>query len=178
MFVRPEPDHKEQRNIRLVVENEQDLYTTFSPTDEFNDSVKGYIRSKMTSRGFNRYTGLTVISRKHIDEKRFRSAVSNWVRDEKRVLSQNRKETVRLLIGLLLFGSVLVVFNITLQEKYEVARYSLVPIMGSLSLSRATGYLIIDLPIISSKIKTLNTVEKGSVITFEYHIEEIQGTGG
>ena len=103
MFVRPEPDHKEQRNIRLVVENEQDLYTTFSPTDEFNDSVKGYIRSKMTSRGFNRYTGLTVVSRKHIDEKRFRSAVSNWVRDEKRVLSQNRKETVRMLIGLLLF---------------------------------------------------------------------------
>jgi hypothetical protein len=40
--------------------------------------------------------------------------------------------------------------------------------MGSLSLSRATGILIIDLPIISSKIKTLNKMEKGSMVTFEY----------
>ena len=169
MLGRTEPDHKEPKNIRIVVEDEEALYTKLSPEDEFNDSVKSYIRAKISGRGFNSYTGLTVISRKPIDEDRFRSAVSNWVRDEEDVFKSDRYEKVCLLIGLLLFGSVLVVFNITLQQKYEVARYSLVPIMGSLSLSRATGYLIIDLPIISSKIKALNRMEKGSVVTFEYH---------
>jgi hypothetical protein len=169
MLGRTEPDHKEPKNIRIVVEDEEALYTKLSPEDEFNDSVKSYIRAKITGRGFNRYTGLTVISRKPIDEDRFRSAVSNWVRDEEDVFKSDRYEKVCLLIGLLLFGSALVVFGIKLQDKYEVARYSLVPIMGSLSLSRATGILVIDLPLLSSKIKLLKRVESGSMITFECH---------
>ena len=169
MFGRTEPGHKEQQNIRLVVDDEQSLYSPFSPEDEFSDSVKGYIRSKMITGGFKRYAGLTVISRKPIDEDRFRLAITNWVRDEKEVFKSDRKETLRLMIAMLIFGSLLVVFNIKLQQKFEVARYSLVPIMGSLSLSRATGILIVDLPILSSKIKALNRMEKGSVVTFEYH---------
>ena len=169
MFGRTEPGHNEQQNIRLVVDDEPSLYSTFSPEDEFSDSVKGYIRSKMITGGFKRYAGLTVISRKPIDEDRFRLAITNWVRDEKEVFKRDKIETLRLLIGMLIFGSVLMVFSIKLQQKYEVARYSLVPIMGSLSLSRATGILIIDLPILSSKIKALNRMEKGSVVTFEYH---------
>jgi hypothetical protein len=95
--------------------------------------------------------------------------VSNWVRDEEDVFKSDRYEKDCLLIGLLLFGSALVVFGIKLQEKIEVARYSLVPIMGSLSLSRATGILVIDLPLLSSKIKLLKRVESGSMITFECH---------
>ena len=168
MFGRTEPDHNEQQYIRLVVDDEPSLYSTFSPEDEFSDSVKGYIRSKMTVGGFKRYAGLKVISREPIDEDRFRLAITNWVREEKELFKSDRRETLRLMIGMLVFGSLLVVFNIKLQQKYEVARYSLVPIMGSLSLSRATGILIIDLPIISSKIKALNRMEKGSMVTFEY----------
>ena len=176
MFGRTESDQKEKKNVQLVVEDEQALYTTFSPEDEFTDSVKSYIRSKITGRDFNGYAGLTVISRKAINENRFRLAMKNWVRDENDKFKRDRKDTIRMLIGLLLFGSALVLFNISLQQKYEVARYSLVPIMGSLSLSRATGLLIIDLPILSSKIKLLNAIEKGSMVTFEQRPERKERT--
>ena len=176
MFERPESDHKEKKNISIVVENEQELYTSLSPEDEFNDSVKSYIRSKITGGGMKRYVGMTVISRTPIDEDRFRSAVANWARDEKEALGSDRKEKLRLLIGLLVFGSILVVFSIKLQQEYEVARYSLVPIMGSLSLSRATGILIIDLPILSSQIKAFNRVERGSEVTFEYRSDAKEAT--
>lgn len=176
MFERTESDHKEKKNISIVVENEQELYTLLSPEDEFNDSVKSYIRSKITGGGMKRYVGLTVISRTPIDEDRFRSAVAHWARDEKEALGSDRKEKLRLLIGLLVFGSILVVFSIKLQQKYEVARYSLVPIMGSLSLSRATGILIIDLPILSSQIKAFNRVERGSEVTFEYRSDAKETT--
>jgi hypothetical protein len=74
-----------------------------------------------------------------------------------------------MLIGLLLFGSVLIVFSIKLQQKYELAKYSLVPIMASLGLSRAAGILVIDLPILSAKLKLLKKVESESMVTFEYH---------
>ena len=176
MLGRTEPDHKEPKNIRIVVEDEEALYTKLSPEDEFNDSIKSYIRAKITGRGFNRYTGLTVISRKPIDEDRFRAAVSNWVRDENEAFKRDRKDTVLLLIGLLIFGSALMVFGIKLQQQYEVVKYSLVPIMGSLSLSRATGLLIIDLPIISSKINALNRMERGSMVSFEYRTDAKEGT--
>ena len=168
MFGRTEPD---QKNVKLVVKDEQELYTSFSPEEEFTDSVKKYIQSKITGRGFNGFVGLTVISGKPINEDRFKLAVKNWVRDENEKFRRDRKDTIRLMIGLLLFGSALVIFNIKLQDKYELARYSLVPIMGSLSMSRATGLLIIDLPILTSKIKVLNRIEEGSVVTFEYRPE-------
>ena len=176
MFGRTEPDHGQQKIIRIVVDDEEALYTPFSPVDEFNDSVKSYIRSKMTVGNLKQFAGLKVISRKPIDEDRFRSAVSNWVRDENEAFRRDRKDTVRLLIGLLIFGSALMVFGIKLQQQYEVVKYSLVPIMGSLSLSRATGLLIIDLPILSSKINALNRMERGSMVSFEYHTDVKEGT--
>ena len=176
MFGRTEPDHGQQKIIRIVVDDEEALYTPFSPVDEFNDSVKSYIRSKMTVGNLKQFAGLMVISRKPINEDRFRSAVSNWVRDENEAFKRDRKDTVRLLIGLLIFGSALMVFGIKLQQQYEVVKYSLVPIMGSLSLSRATGLLIIDLPIISSKINALNRMERGSMVSFEYRPGAKEGT--
>ena len=72
MFGRTEPD---QKNVQLVVKDEQELYTSFSPEDEFTDSVKKYIQSKITGRGFNGFVGLTVISGKPINEERFKLAV-------------------------------------------------------------------------------------------------------
>ena len=176
MLGRTEPAHNETKNIRLVVDDEQSLYTPLSPEDEFNDAVKSYIRAKITAGGLKRYTGITVVSRKPIDEDKFRTAISNWVRDEKEGFKREGIETVRLLIGMLIFGSVLVVSNIKLQQKFEVARYSLVPIMGSLSLSRAVGILIVDMPVFLSKIQALNRIEKGSVVAFEYHPDAEEAT--
>lgn len=176
MFGRTEPDHGQQKIIRIVADDEEALYTPFSPVDEFNDSVKSYIRSKMTVGNLKRFAGLTVICREPINEDRFRAAVTNWVRDENEAFGRDRKDIFRLLIGLLIFGSALMVFGIKLQQQYEVVKYSLVPIMGSLSLSRATGLLIIDLPIISSKINALNRMERGSMVSFEYRTEAKEGT--
>ncbi len=43
-------NHAEQQNIRLVVDDEQALYTSFSPEDEFDEPVKTYIRSKAAGK--------------------------------------------------------------------------------------------------------------------------------
>ena len=76
-------NHAEQQNIRLVVDDEQALYTSFSPEDEFDESVKSYIRSKAASKDQTKSISLTVISKEPMDEERFRAAVSNWIRDER-----------------------------------------------------------------------------------------------
>lgn len=160
--------HTEQMNIRLVVDDEQELYTSFSPEDELDGSVKAYLRSKIAANKYNSNLRLTVIPRKPMDEEKFRRAVSYWIKDEKESFSIEEKSTVRMLIGLLIFGSIMILACLSLQKTIDVLQYSLMPILGSLSLSRAASILIIDMPTIRAKRWILGSMEKHNVITFEY----------
>ncbi len=161
-------NHMEPKNIRLVVNDEQALYSNFSAEDEFSESVKSYIRSKAASKGTRQSISLTVIAREPIDEKKFRLSVANWISEERAVFSKNEKDTSLMMIGKLVFGSIMIVLSLNLQKQYEVLQYSLLPIMGSLALSSATKTLILELPINMAKKKLLRELESESVITFEY----------
>ncbi len=168
MLWRKEMNHMEPKNIRLVVDDEQALYSSFSAEDEFSESVKSYIRSKAASKDIRQSISLTVIARKPIDEGRFRSSVANWISGEKAFFSKNEKDTSRMLIGELVFGSIMIILSLTLQKQFEVLQYSLLPIMGSLALSSAAKTLIMELPMNLAKKRMLKELESESVITFEY----------
>lgn len=165
-------DRIKHNNIRLVVNEEHSLYMPYAPDAEFNYPVKEYIRSKSTIEDPGQSIDLTVISRETLDEERFRTAVSNWIREEKALFRVKEKETIRTLVGLLVFGSIFIMFSIALQKRFEVLKYSLLPVLGSLALSKATGILIIDMPTIRAQRKMISDLEKKSVITFEYVHEE------
>ena len=107
-------------------------------------------------------------ARKTIDEERFRSAVSNWIRDEKESFNKREKETRISLIGGLVFGSLLLILSIVMEQRVEVLKYSLLPIMGSLALSKAASVLVVDVPTIRVERWFFTEIEKNSVITFEY----------
>ena len=159
-----------QNIIRLAVENEQDLYTPFNPEAEFDQAVQKYLRSKIAKiygLDFRQGIILTVISREPINEEKFRAASANWISDEKAAFRINEKETRRLLIALLAAGSVLLVLSMALVKRIDVLQYSLLPIMGSLALSKAAGMLLIDIPISNAKKQILNQMEKNNVIIFE-----------
>lgn len=158
----------EQINIRLVVDDEQKLYTPFSPENEFSEAVKQYIRSKIATKDTRHSISLTVMSRNPLDEERFRSAVSNWVRDEKAIFRKTRKELIRMLIERLALGSVLILLSMALQKQFEVLKYSLIPVMSSLALSKAASILILELPTNAKYKKLLKDMEKNSATTFEY----------
>ena len=164
--------HTEQEIIQLVVSEEQILYTPFSPEAELNSLVKDYIKSKAIVEDARESFGLNVISQETLDEERFRTAVSNWIKEEKAFFRIKEKETLRTFVGLLVFGSIFIILSLALQKKFEVLKYSLLPILGSLALSKATGILIIDIPTIKAQRRMINEMEKKSVITFEYVHEE------
>ncbi|MBQ3372182.1 MAG: hypothetical protein IJG40_03485 [Oscillospiraceae bacterium] len=111
---------------------------------------------------------MTVISREPIDEEKFWSAMSNWGREEQSLLRMEYKDTIRMLIGTLVFGSVLFLLNLSLQERFEVLQYSLIPIIAALALGRAAGILAIELPTYGVKKRLINEMSKNSLITFEY----------
>lgn len=158
----------ENRDIKIVVTDEKDLYSKFSPENEFNDSVKSYIRSKITDESNTKGISLTVISPKPVDEEKFREAAANWVSGEKAKFRAKEKNTYFTLIGLLIFGSIMLVLCLSLQKNIYELQYSLMPIMGSLALSKATGILVIDIPVIHAQRWILNEMNKYNVIKFEY----------
>ena len=161
-------DNTERKNIRLVVEDEKHLYSAFSPEAEFSEPVKAYIRSKLSGEGHQRNVDITVMAREQLDEERFRTAVSNWIKAEWAVFRKKEKETVIKLVGSLVFGSILIILSIAGQKQYEVMRYSLLPIMGSLALGTAARILIMEMPAIRIERWFFKEVAENSVITFEY----------
>ena len=162
----------EPKDVRLVVGDESDLYNPFNPETEFSAHVKEYIQSKAAGVDPGQSINLHVISSEKLDEDKFRTAVSNWIEEEKALFKKKERETKRMLVGLLILGSVFIVLSIALQKQFEVLKYSLLPIMGSLALSKATGTLIIDMPTVRAQRMMISEMEKHNVITFEYVHED------
>lgn len=161
-------DNTKNNSIKLIVNNEEDLYNHFSPEDEFDDSVKSYITSKIVDKDNVRGISLTVISQNPLDEKRFLSAVECWIADEKAKFHLNQRNTFLTLIGALIFGSIMLLLCLTLEKTIDVLQYSLMPIMGSLALGKAAGILVEDLPLIKAQSMVFKEIEKNNVIVFEY----------
>lgn len=161
-------DNTEQADVKLIVRDENSLYMPFSPDSEFGMFVKSYIRSKIAVTGKLKRISLTVLSENPLDEERFRSAVSNWIKDEKEELKAKSTNTFHTLIGSLIFGSVLFLLSMYLQPYHEELKYSLLPIMGSISLSKGAGILIMELPIMKANKVMLSELEQHNVITFKY----------
>ena len=157
-----------QKDIRIVVEDENSLYSSFSPDDEFNEAVKAYIRSRLYDGISRQSINMTVIARSPIDEERFRAAVNNWIRDSKASFKKRQKEVLIRIIGSLIFGSILIIMSIAGQKQYDVIRYSLLPIMGSIALGEAARALIRDVPTIRIERWLFREIEKNSRISFEY----------
>lgn len=159
---------EEQKTIRLVVDSEQTLYSRFSPENEFDASVKSYIRSKIMSGDHSRNISMTVISQKPLDEEKFLSAMSNWGREEKALMETDMKDKMRMLIGMLVFGSIMIILSVMMQERFAEVQYSLMPIMGSLALGKVAEILIVNIPIFDAKKKIIDDMGKGTSVTFEY----------
>ena len=155
-------------DIKLVVKDEKSLYNVFNPEDEFDGSVKSYITSKIVDTTNIKGITLTVISQDPLDEEKFRSAISNWIRDEKRSFKASDKATFMTLLGALVFGSLMILLCLSLEKMIDVLQYSLMPILGSLALGKATGILVEDIPIIKAQSLIFKEMEKTNVIVFEY----------
>ena len=169
-------DHTKQRNIRLVVDDEQALYAPFTPEDEFSEPLNSYIQAKLAGYAHYQSLNMTVVSHEPLDEARFRSAISNWTRNEKALFRKEERNTILLLILMLIFGSIMLVLTISLEKKIVELKYSLMPIMGTIALNNAVTILIKDMPIISAKRWILKGMEKNTAITFEYDNDK-KGSG-
>lgn len=154
-------------DITLLVNEENDLYIPFSPEAEFDPGVKNYIRSKVAGSDYNSSINLKVISSAPIDEERFRSAVKNWISEEKTIAKQESKITNRTLIGLLVIASLFIILSLHLSKHFGVLSYTIIPVLGSVALGRASGIFIIDLPTNRAKQVLLSELGMKSTIVFE-----------
>ena len=160
-------DLKETNYVEIVVNDENDLYTPLSPDNEFEQGVRSYIKSKIALIGYDHNIGLKVISPAPIDEERFRSAVKNWIRDEKISMEQALRESNRIMFGMLVIASVFIILSLVLSKYISVLSYTIIPVLGSVALGRAAGIFITEMPVIKAKQKMADELEMNSPVIFE-----------
>lgn len=160
-------DLKETNFVEIVVNDENDLYTPLSPDNEFDQGVRSYIKSKIALLGYDTNIGLRVISRDPLDEERFRSAVKNWIRDEKISMRQESRESNRIMFGMLVVASVFIILSLVLSKYISVLSYTIIPVLGSVALGRAAGIFITEMPINKAKQKMADELEMNSPVVFE-----------
>ncbi|MBR2390730.1 MAG: hypothetical protein IKA94_08055, partial [Mogibacterium sp.] len=139
-------EQRKYKDVKLIVNDEDSLYMPFSDGDEFAFSVRDYIKTKYAGAELGDLLRLTVVSAVPIDEDRFRSAVSNWIVDEKLKFRQEEKTTNRMLIGFLVIASFFIILSLRLESQIDVLAYTIIPVLGSVSLGRAAGICLTDLP--------------------------------
>ena len=160
-------DQRKYKDVKLIVNNEESLYIPFSEGDEFSFSVRDYIKAKYAGAEIGDLLRLTVVSAVPIDEDRFRSAVANWVYEEKLKFRQEEKITNRMLIGFLVIASLFIILSLRLEQSVDVLAYTIIPVLGSVALGRAAGICLTDLPINRARKQMLNDMEHNSPIIFE-----------
>ena len=161
-------DNTDNTNINLVVDDEELLYTPFNPDPEFSEPVKAYVRSRMAVIDYKKDIKLTVISRDPLDERRFKAAVYGWISDEKKKYKNDEKNLFRLFVGMLVFGSIMIVCSLNLVKLNETIQYTILPILGSFALGRAVRILIMEMPILKAQEKMIDELEKNDIIVFKY----------
>ena len=55
-------------NIRILVDSEEKIYTSYSPEPDLSWSLKAYIKSKTAAIDHNDTIDLTVVSKSHLNE--------------------------------------------------------------------------------------------------------------
>lgn len=159
------------RNINILVKDEEELYNSLSPDNEFNMNLKLYLRSKCTNMKLSDSISLTVLHSDPIDEGRFREAVTHWIEEEKAVFKQESSISNHLLVGMLVIASVFIILSLSLQKRFDVLSYTIIPVLGSVALGRAAGIFIVDMPINNAKKQLLSKLEQKNIIVFK-QIEE------
>ena len=71
-----------------------------------------------------------------------------------------------MLIGMLAVASALIFLSIFMQTRIEVLKYTIIPVLGSVALGRATGICITELPINRAKRQMIDQIEQNSTIEF------------
>ena len=168
-------DFKQTEGIKLVINNESDLYNPLNPDTEFSRMVKLYIQAKYAGVRFDDNIKLTIISPEPLDEDRFRAATANWIREERRRFRQEDRITNRMLVGFLVIASIFIILSLFLQKHISVLTYTILPVLGSVSLGRAAGICLTEIPMHNARNKLLDMLEKESIVEFVVKGPEQEG---
>lgn len=159
---------QKENNIRLLVKDEQSLYSPFSPDAEFSEPVKSYIRSKTLGDDFKQQIKLTVISSAPLDEDRFRTAAANWVKDEKAGFEQDYKRYIHFPRAMFIIGVLIIILVSLLKPYLDPLTHAIILIIGTAVAGKGVVNWYEQVPAIRARKQLTKEIDKTSTIVFEY----------
>ena len=159
---------QKENNIRLLVKDEQSLYSPFSPDAEFSEPVKSYIRSKTFGDDYKQQIKLTVISSSPLDEEKFRSSASKWVEEEKAVFEQNYRRFIHLPRAMFIIGVLIIILVSLLKPYFEPLTHAIILIIGTAVAGKGVVNWYEQVPAIRARKWMTEEINNTSTIVFEY----------
>jgi len=110
---------------------------------------------------------LTVISSSPLDEERFRSAIANWIKDEKTLFIRKEKQSVQLPSAMFIIGASIIILITLLRQFIELLTYAVILIIGTAVLGRGVTNWYEHTLGIKAKKWLLSELNKTNVIVFQ-----------
>jgi len=156
-------------SIMLQVTDEQSLYQPLNPEDEFSAGVKQYIRSKAVCINKKQSLKLVVISPDALNQERFKSAVMNWIHEEKTRFRQETDRNYFVQVRMLITGILFILLGSFWKNHIgdESLMHIVISAIGSFGLGRAVAAWIERLPENTMTLRLINEMEATSLIEFK-----------
>lgn len=137
-------------DIKLVIQNENDLYNPFDPST-ISDDVISFIKDRTDTS----HSGLTlsIISVSSIDTERLKKAFASYVILQRKKLDQERRRNRIQQLRLFLIGITFIACWLFVSSKTEGVWPEVLSIIGSFAVWEAAGIWLIDNP--NMRIKKL-----------------------
>ena len=159
-------EKEKRQEIILLVDNEKDLYTPFSPEYEFSDQVIAYITSKMEGMHSQNLV-LKVVSEVPVNEEHFRAAVRSWIEAGEAQLERERKRNIIKQAWMFGAGAAFIAISLLLEKSIPVLPYTILSTIGAFSIWEASSVWIIQRPKNRLKKRMISRLKRDGSVEFE-----------
>lgn len=130
-------------DIKLVIQNESDLYNPFDPSI-LSDDVVAFVKDRID--GVRSGLTLTIVSDAPVDTERMKRAVAVYVNEQRQKLALERRWNLFRQLRLFLIGVVFIALRFIVSSGTERIWLEVLSIIGSFAVWEATSIWLIKNP--------------------------------
>ena len=137
--------NKENFEIQIKVDNEEELYNKFDETKStLNSKLISYIEENLNKKNVFDNLIIIVTSPSNIDENQFKKAFEQYVKD-KILLNQKRNRFNKLKqIRLLIIGFIFIIISTIIATLFNSVIYTIISTIGSFAIWEASNIWIVE----------------------------------
>ena len=154
-------------DIRIKINDEDELFNPFNPEDEFSDEVKGFITAQLESLEHPDSITFTFISPVPLDRERVELARIRWNNDLQESIKREKKVNRFKQLWFLTVGAVFIIVDLLLADYFNTIIEVALSTFGAFCLEEVAYIWIVDYPRLRLLKTILRVLAKTETVRYE-----------